>query len=165
MSFAGRENAMYINTGSFASPTWLYVDRISDVKRAASRPASSRKYRGLLSTKHVRGYKTYDFNCKYEAKRAGQTHTVFDQFNNSFESETNLDILMINAKLTYPTGHALIGMNAVGFRGYFGVFKFDRDETDEDGTTYDLELKEVYEEVSGAVKEVIAFSQAIVAAA
>ncbi len=134
-------------------------------KAASSRPKSTRKYRGLKSTKNVAGYQDHSISFKYEVKPAALSHAVFDLLEESYEDEVSLDLIMVNSKLILPTGHALIGEDAVGIRGFFQVFKFDRDEADEDGTTYDVELAEVYEEVSGAVKEVEAFTAEITAPA
>ncbi len=161
MSYAGRLNALYFNTGTYATPVWAYVDRISDVKRPSSRPKSTRKYRGLKSTKNVAGYKDHAINFKYEVKPVALSHAVFALMEESYEDEASLDLIMVNSKLILPAGNPLVGEDAVGIRGFFQVFKFDRDEADEDGTTYDVELAEVYEEVSGVVKEVEAFSLVI----
>jgi hypothetical protein len=156
---------MYINTGTYAVPVWTKLERISDVKLPKSRPSSRRAYRGLNSSKNVTGYLDFGISFKYEHKKVGQIHAAYDLLQDSLLNDTPLDCLNVNAPLVVPTDHPLAGEDAVGFRGYYNVVKLDRDEADEDGTTSDVELKEVYEEVSGVPKEVVAFSQEITEAA
>jgi hypothetical protein len=121
-------------------------------------------YRGAKNKKKVTGYMEYGVTFKYQVKKAGLADTVLAKLEDSFLNETVIDCIWLNQPLTAPTGSAAIGTAAKGVRGPFVVSKFDLDEADEDGVSYDVELVEVDHEESGNLVEVAAFSQNVVAA-
>ncbi len=147
MSAAGRNRAAYINTGTYATPVWVQMSRISGVQRPQSRATSDRKYRGSKNVKTITGYLQYGFTFKYHVKSAKlATDTVSALLQASLESETVLDVAFLNQRIVQATGTFTAGANAVGVRGPVVVSKFDISEEDEEGVAFDVELKEVEDE-------------------
>lgn len=144
---AGRTRAAYINTGTFSTPVWVHISRISGVQRSQSRGTADRKYRGASSVKTITGYKKYGFTFKYHVKSSKlAADTVIALFQASFDSETVLDVCFLNQRTVQPAGTFPTGANAIGVRGPVVVTKFDISEEDEEGVTYDVELNEVEDE-------------------
>ena len=162
---AGRTRSANVNTGTYGTPVWVRLDRISDVQRPQSRGTAERKYRGAKSVKTVTGYVTYGFTFKYHVKSAKlATDTVLALLAGSFASEDVLDVCFLNQRIVQPTGTFTAGANAVGIRGPVVVTKFDIAEADEEGVTYDVELKEVEDEQpAGTLFEMSAYSIPVVA--
>jgi hypothetical protein len=145
---AGRKRAAYYNSGTYASPTWIHLARISDVNRPQSRSTSDRMYRGAVNKKKVTGYKEHSFTFKYHVKKAGTADTVLDKLQDSFDNDTVLDVCFMNGKFD-------TGTTRTGVRGPVVVSKFDISEADEEGVTYDVELVEVEDDT---IPEITAFS-------
>jgi hypothetical protein len=145
---AGRKRAAYYNSGTYASPTWIHLARISDVNRPQSRSTSDRMYRGAVNKKKVTGYKEHSFTFKYHVKKAGTADTVLDKLQDSFDNDTVIDICFMNGKFD-------TGTTRTGVRGPVVVSKFDISEADEEGVTYDVELVEVEDDT---IPEITAFS-------
>ncbi len=144
---AGRTRAAYVNTGTYTTPVWVHISRITGVQRPQSRATSDRKYRGARSVKTVTGYLTYGFTFKYAVKSSKfATDTVGALLQGSLDNETVLDVCFLNQRIIQPTGTYPSGANAVGVRGPVVVTKFDIAEEDEDGVMFDVELKEVEDE-------------------
>lgn len=163
---AGRTRAAYVNTGTFSTPVWVMLGRISGVQRPRSRGTSDRKYRGSDNVKTVTGYTAYGFTFKYHVKAAKlATDTVLALLEQSVgKTEKVLDVCFLNQRITQPTGTFTAGAQAVGVRGPVVVTKFDLAEDDEEGCTYDVELKEVEDEQpAGTPFDVDAFSVAVIA--
>lgn len=148
---AGRLRAAYYNTGTFSSPTWVLMSRISDVSRSRSRPTSDRKYRGAKVGKKITGYLEYSWSFKYACKKAGATDTVLDALEDSFQNETVMDVAFLN-------GIIASGTTRKGERAPVVVTKLDINESDEEGVTYDVELSHVEDEQSGSLNEVTALT-------
>lgn len=165
MSAAGRTATLAFNTGTFASPVWVEAHRATEVKRPSSRAGSDRKYRGAKNVKTVAGYIKTSITFKYQQKRAGVADAVFTLLQSRFLSGEFIDVAALSQKLTAPTGSPAIGTPAVGDRGPYVVLKFDRDENDEDGISYDVELAETDEDkTGGGIWDVEAYSINVVAA-
>ena len=145
---AGRKRAAYYNSGTYASPTWVHLGRISDVNRTQSRSTSDRMYRSAENKKKVTGYKEFGFTFKYHVKKAGSADTVLDDLQDSFDNDTVLDVCFMNGKFD-------TGTTRTGVRGPVVVSKFDISEADEEGVTYDVELVEVEDDT---IPEITAFS-------
>lgn len=145
---AGRKRAAYYNSGTYASPTWIHLARISDVNRPQSRSTSDRMYRGAVNKKKVTGYKEHSFTFKYHVKKAGTADTVLDKLQDSFDNDTVIDVCFMNGKFD-------TGTTRTGVRGPVVVSKFDISEADEEGVTYDVELVEVEDDT---IPEITAFS-------
>lgn len=145
---AGRKRAAYYNSGTYASPTWVHLGRISDVNRTQSRSTSDRMYRSAENKKKVTGYKEHSFTFKYHVKKAGTTDTVLDKLQDSFDNDTVIDVCFMNGKFD-------TGTTRTGVRGPVVVSKFDISEADEEGVTYDVEVVEVEDDT---IPEITAFT-------
>jgi hypothetical protein len=161
MSAAGRRAWGAYNSGTYAAPTWVAFGRISEVSRPQSRSTSDRMFRGAKNKKKVTGYMEFGVTFKYHAKKAGATDTVLAKLEDSFINESVLDCIWLDQPLVAPSGSSAIGTTAKGIRGPYVVAKFDRDEADEDGVSYDVELVEVDHEEASALVETVAFSATV----
>ncbi len=160
---AGRRRAAYLNTGTYATPVWAMMSRISDVKRPKSRGTSDRKYRGAANVKTVTGYIKYGFTFKYHLKGPRlATDAILTLLEASLQNETMLDVIFLDQRIAQPTGTYTTGATAKGVRGPTVCVKLDLDEADEDGNSYDVELVEIEDEQSSVLNEVTAFSVAVV---
>ena len=148
---AGRLRAAYYNSGTYASPAWAELSRISDVKRSRSRNSSDRMYRGATTVKSVTGYKKYGWSFKYHIKAAGVSDAVLTALEAAFLADTILDICFMNGRFT-------TGTTRTGERAPVLVSKCDIDESDESGCTFDVEFVEAEQEQSGVLFEAVAFS-------
>ena len=164
MSAAGRRRAAYVNTGTFATPVWAHMTRITDVQRPKSRATSDRKYRGAKNVKTVTGYIKYGWTFKYAIKGPNASaDAILTKLQDSFDNEVILDVLFLNQRIAQPTGTFPSGANAVGVRAPVVVTKLDESEADEEGCTFDVELMEVDDEQSSALNETQPFTTAVTA--
>lgn len=163
MSVAGRKRKCYVNTGTYATPVWSEVGRVSNVKRGQSKGASDRYYRSAKNKKKVPGAPEYSFSFKYQIKNPKYADTIMDKFQDSFDNDTVLDMAFLNRAIQLATGTFTVGDKAKGIRGPLVCTKFDLDESDDEGVSYDVELVEVDEEQSGSAWEVSAYEVTITA--
>lgn len=153
---AGRTCKAYVNVGgTFASPTWVEMKRISNVKRPKSRGSSDKMFRGAGHKFKVGGYKECGFSLTYIPAKAGSAaataDTVISALEGSLDNETVLDVLFLDRPV------ATVG--AKGIRASVQCFKFDRNEDDESAISIDVELGLVEDEDAGGVlREPIAFT-------
>lgn len=147
----GRKNKAYYNTGTYTVPVWSELKRISGLKRPQSRATSEYHYRGAANKKTATGYKAYEITFKYETKAdpAG-TDAVLAALQASFDAETLMDCAF--------TDQAIATVGAKGVRGPFVVTQLDRDEDDENNTSYDVTLKEVDHDESDVLVEVAPYT-------
>lgn len=153
---AGRTCKAYVNIGgTFTTPTWVEMKRISNVKRPKSRSKSDRMFRGANFKFGVGGYKECGFSFTYVPAKAGSAaataDTVITALEGSLDSETVLDVLFLDRPV------ATVG--AKGIRASVQCFKFDRNEDDESTISIDVELNLVEDEDAGGVlREPVAFT-------
>lgn len=131
----GRQCSLNYNTGTYGTPTWTVIGRVSSPSRTQGRPTSRRTYRGASTSKNVTGLMDYEISGQYVPKNKGQADTVFDALLDSFQNDTVLDIAMLD--------DAAATSGATGIRGPFVVSQLDRSEDDEDAVVYDFTLVEV----------------------
>lgn len=146
----GRKAKAYYNTGTYGTPVWTEIKRGTDWKRPQSRSTSDIKYRGANNVKTAQGYRKYEVSFTYRVKRQGLADTVLAALQASFDAETTLDVVLVD--------RAIATTGAYGIRGPFVVSKFDRNEPDEDGISYDVMLSEVDDEQAGALVEVAPYT-------
>lgn len=143
----GRKNKIYLNTGSYDTPTWTILTRVSNVKRPQSRGTSEYMYRGAENKKTAIGYRSYEINFKYETKRDPESSdTQLAMLQDSYDNGTVLDVAMMNKDIATA--------NAKGVRGPFVVTDLPRDEADENNTSFEVTLKEVDHEENDELVEV-----------
>lgn len=146
---AGRLCSANINTGTYSTPVWAALTRISNVKRGQSRGTTQRKYRGAKNAKNVQGMRVYTFSFTYVARDAGETDANFVLLQASFDNETLMDLSFLDKAA---------GTGAKGVRGPFVVTKLDRNEDDEDAVSYDVEVSEIDADQTGVLWEVDNFT-------
>ncbi len=129
----GRTCTLNYNAGTYAAPTWTHIARVSSPKQTRGRPATRRTYRSHVNSKNVLGMIDAGITFTYVCRASG-TDTVLTSLMTSLNSDTNMDIAMLD-------GPAATG--ATGIRGQFKVSQMDRNEDDEDAVSYDVTLVEV----------------------
>jgi hypothetical protein len=140
---AGRTRAAYYNSGTYQTPTWVEITRISEVKRARARNSNERMYRGAQTVKSIAGYKKNSWTFKYEIKSPALADTVADFLQSAFDSGATIDICFMNGRFTPASTRN-------GERAPVIVTKFDIDEADESGCSFDVELQETEAETNVA---------------
>ncbi|GAB5404301.1 MAG: hypothetical protein Aurels2KO_25320 [Aureliella sp.] len=149
----GRKNKIYLNTGTFGTPVWSEMDRITGLKRPQNRGSSEYQYRGAKNKKTAVGYRKFELSFKYETKRnPANADAILALLQDSYDNETVLDMATVD--------RAIATTGATGVRGPVQVTTFDRDEDDESNTSYDVTLSEVDHEESDVLVEIEAYTTA-----
>jgi hypothetical protein len=149
----GRKNKIYLNTGTYGTPVWSELKRVTGLKRPQGRGSSEYMYRGAKSKKTAVGYQKFELSFKYETKRdPANADAMLTALQDSFDNETVLDMATVD--------RAIATSGATGVRGPFQVTTFDRDEDDESNTSYDVTLSEVDHEESSELVEVESYTTA-----
>lgn len=131
-AYAGDLAKTYVNTGTYALPTWSEIKRIEDVDAPNSRGGSEMKTRDSDYAKFIPGKRSMSLAFTYTRKRG--TDAVYDKLKASYDDKTVvLDIAQMNKAI------AISG--ATGWRAPMIVTKFDEKYPLEDRTTVDVELK------------------------
>jgi hypothetical protein len=136
---AGRKPArlskLYLNAGTYASPTWSRVDKVEDVDIDMGKDASELNTRETPNTKTLGGgQKKIGIKFSYFPVD-GQTDAIFNKLEQSYWQDTCIDIAAMPS-----AGIAVAGTK--GIRGPFLVTKFDRKEPAKGPVKYDCELQE-----------------------
>lgn len=127
----GRTCTVNYNTGTYASPTWTHIGRVSSPTINEARPATRRTYRGSNNSKNVLGMLDVGVTFTYVVRDG--TDTVLAAILAALRAATVLDIALLDG----PAGPA-----ATGIRGPFFVQAANRNEDDEDAVTYEVTLVE-----------------------
>lgn len=133
----GRTCTANYNTGTYASPTWVAIGRLSSPSRPQGRPTSRKTYREASNSKNALGVRDYGFSGTYvqKADAAAATDSVFAALLASYTNGTAMDLALLD-------GPAATN-GSTGVRGAFAVSKLDKSEDDEDAVVYDVEWVEV----------------------
>ena len=137
----GRSCTLNLNTGTYASPTWSPMGRVSSPSITQGRPVARKTYRESPNSKNITGMRDIGLTFTYILRGNVATDTIFTALSNSYFTDSILDI----AALDRPAG-----AGARGIRGPFVVSQFDRNEDDEDAVSYDVTLVEVEDDVNAA---------------
>jgi hypothetical protein len=138
---AGRTCSINYNTGTYASPTWTAMGRVSSPKMNEGRPATRRTYRGSPNSKNVLGMLDVGVTFTYVARPGTATDAVLTALLASLRSGTQMDIAMLDRPA---------GTGAKGMRGPFVVSAMPRNEDDEDAVSYEVTLVEVNHDTEDA---------------
>jgi len=136
----GSKCSANINTGTFGTPVWSAIGRLSSPKRTQTRAANARTYRAATTKKNILGLKEYGFSFTYVVKGIADSDAILVLLQESFDDETALDIALLDRPA---------GTGAKGIRGPFQVSQFDRNEDDEDAVTYEVTVVEVEDSAIG----------------
>lgn len=142
---SGKDCKVFLNTGTYTTKTWLEGKRISDVKLPKSRGSSDFKMRGNAGEVTALGYNKRSATFKYQLKKAGYTDTFFAALQAADEAGTDIEVAFMRGAMATGTK---------GIAGFWVVTKFDKDESDEENESYDVELKPADHEETGTVVEV-----------
>lgn len=127
----GRTCTVNYNTGTYASPTWTHIGRLSSPKINEGRPATRRTYRGSTNSKNVVGMLDVGVTFTYIVSQT--TDTVLAAILAALRAGTVLDIALLDKAA---------GATATGIRGPFLVSAANRSEDDEDAVVYEITLVE-----------------------
>ena len=130
----GRISKLYVNVGTYSSISASELKKIGDVDIDLGKSTSELDTRETPNTKTVRGNRKVKLSFSYY-RTPGQTDAVFDKLQESYFSDTNLDMFAMEADI------ATVGTK--GIRGPFGVTVFNRKEPVNDKVRYEVELEEV----------------------
>lgn len=127
----GRTCTVNYNTGTYASPTWTHIGRVSSPTQNEGRPATRRTYRGSPNSKNVLGMLDVGITFTYIVRDG--TDTVLAALLTALRTAAVVDVAMLDRPA---------GSNATGIRGPFLVSQMNRNEDDEDAVTYEVTLVE-----------------------
>ncbi len=136
----GRTASANLNTGTFGTPVWSKMGRISSPKRTQGRSANARTYRDAKNKKNVVGMREYGYTFTYVLKNLGDTDAIMVLLQASFDTESVLDVAILDKAAA--TG-------AKGIRGPFVVTQLDLSEDDEDAVTAEVTIVEVEDTTIG----------------
>jgi hypothetical protein len=139
----GRTASANLNTGTFATPVWSKMGRISSPKRTQGRAANGRTYRDAKNKKNVLGMREYGYTFTYVLKNLTDSDAILTKLQESFDTETVLDISILDRPSA--TG-------AKGIRGPFQVSQLDLSEDDEDAVIAEVTIVEVEDTTIGEVE-------------
>jgi hypothetical protein len=96
---AGRDKKLYYNSAStYASPTYVLIDRVGDVNRSGQKATTDVDMRASENTITVYGNMKREITFTYYKKK-GANDTVFNKLLDSYENNTVLDIVMADGPI------------------------------------------------------------------
>lgn len=132
----GRQSTLYINTGTYGSPTWTEITLIRDVTMTDSRDKIDATTRATAAV----GYKAQiyglrEFGWKFETcvPAAGETNNAYNALEAARKSGGNVDILHVE-------GGSLSTDGLPATRAVCGVFGGEKSEPRTDVSTRSYEL-------------------------
>lgn len=131
----GRKCSLNYNTGTYGTPTWTPIGRVSSPSYTQGRPTSRKVYREANTSKNVTGILDREISFQYVVKNAGVADTVLDALLESLNDDVVLDLALLDQAATES--------GATGIRGPFVISQADRSEDDEDAVVYDFTAVEV----------------------
>jgi len=135
----GRKCTLNINTGTYTTPIWSPIGRVSSPKLALGRPNSRKTYRESRNSKNVLGMLDVGLTFTYIQRAATATDTVLASLIASLYTDTVLDL----AALDRPAA-----TGAKGIRGPFSVSAMPKNEDDEDAVSYEVTVVEVTDDAN-----------------
>lgn len=130
---SGRKCTLNYNTGTYASPTWTHMGRVSSPKQTLGRPTSRKVWRESANSKNVTGVKDVGMTFTYIVKSNDVADAVLTALLDSYHNDTVMDLAALDRTA---------GTGAKGIRGPFVVSQIDRNEDDEDAVSYDVTVVE-----------------------
>ncbi|MCC9655287.1 hypothetical protein [Rhodopirellula halodulae] len=155
MSFhPGRLAKLYYNSGTYASPTWVEIVRVSDVNVNMTKNTGSVTTRESPDQKTVIGSKIFQLTATYHEKIAADS--VLDAILTSYMADTpddtggKMDMAAMNQDIETS--------GSTGVRGQFAVTELSRAEPVNDSVTRSVTWEEVDHEESDSVVDVVEFT-------
>lgn len=151
MSFhVGRLAKLYYNSGTYGTPTWTEIKRVSDVNINLTKNTGSVTTRESPNQKTVVGAKVFQITATYHEKIA--TDTVLAAILDSYyaDSPTDTGGTMELAAMN----QAIATTGSTGIRGFFAVNDATRGEPVGDSVNRNIVWDEIDHEESSAVVDV-----------
>ena len=99
-AFAGKDTFLYLNSATYASPTWVEIVRARNVQLTRGSVTTEVEFHGASTTGNHHGYESFSGSFEY-VKRLG-TDTVFDALEGARDNRTVIDIIHLNGPETRP---------------------------------------------------------------
>jgi hypothetical protein len=135
----GRRCTLNINTGTFTTPIWSPIGRVSSPQTSFGRPTARKTYRESRNSKNVLGMLDVGMTFTYIQRAATAADTILASLFNSLYTDAVLDL----AALDRPAG-----TGAKGIRGPFAVSAMPKSEDDEDAVSYEVTVVEVTDDAN-----------------
>ena len=132
----GRLSKLYFNTGTYASPTWIEVDKIGDVDIDDAASTSDSDSRESGNTKTIGGNDKFAIKFEY-GKVRGIADAAYSEINTSRRTKDCIDTLALDGDVTEE--------GSEGLRGPFWVTTKNKKEPVNDKEVYSIEMHEGYE--------------------
>lgn len=131
--YSGHETYEYLNTGTYASPTWVRIGRIEDVDLPSNRSANGYKIKDRDDVLYISGRRDRAVAFKY--RRIKGTDPVYAALKAAHDAGNAgcVDFMELDGPA------ATVGSK--GTRGPYLVPKFDESRKDESIVEVDVELK------------------------
>jgi hypothetical protein len=131
MATLGLDAKLYLNTGSYASPSWSEATKCRSVTVSLEKGTADVSVRGNNGWRATQGT-LKDITIEFELVVSG-ADTIFTAIKNAFFNNTNVDMLALDGNVV-TTG-------SQGPRAEYQVINFSRNEPLEDALTYSVSLK------------------------
>ena len=132
----GYESSLYVNTGTFASPTWTEIDLARDVTRNqavnkidVTTRATARE--GYIANEY--GLRELGWTFDMLVPAAGESSAAYSALNDAQNDRTNVDILHVEGGVISTDG-------LTATRAVCGVFGGEKGEPLQDASTRSFEL-------------------------
>jgi hypothetical protein len=103
----GFQSALYVNTGTYASPTWTEIDLARDVEslgEVAKIDATTRRTARNRYTANVAGLREIGWRIPTLIPAAGESNAAYSALLASFEDGTTVDILHVEGGVISTDG-------------------------------------------------------------
>lgn len=100
-AYSGKETKLYINTGSYDTPTFVEVKRARNVTKNRGPALTDIEFHGAEETGAIPGYRA--FNGSFEYVRKSGADTVYDEFETAAEAGDIVDLVHLNGPIESDT--------------------------------------------------------------
>lgn len=145
----GRERKLYVNTGTFASPTWVLCGRIENVTRPRSQATTEHDFRESTHTKTVAGNVKMGLEFEYFERPDGAIDPVLNKLVACAETGANVHVAVVDRPIATS--------GVTGIQGIYCISDSPVEEPTNDRIKHSFTLMEADAYVNGAVFDVQAY--------
>jgi hypothetical protein len=94
----GEQSAIYVNTGTYDSPTWTEIDLAADINDIGGREKVETPTRAVYRSgvkRHTIGMREVGWSFPCYVPEAGETNTAYDKLVTAYDAKTPVDILVV----------------------------------------------------------------------
>lgn len=142
----GRDRKLYVNVGTFESPSWLLCGRIENVTRPRSQATTEHDFRESNHTKTVSGNVKMGVEFEYFERPDGASDPVLDALVDAAENGNTVHIAIVNGDIETP--------GTSGIQGIYVISDSPVEEPTNDRVKHSFTLAEADEYVDGEVFDV-----------